>query len=184
MMVNALPLNEMGILMGVLTSTYHVPSSILDQVIANPALIESLFYPEYREPGDPGPEDVGLPADWEPKDYGFDKAWEDFVKLYNQTGHRDLASALEREVTEIEHDGGAWIRYWSPETIQQIVAMMSAFTAEEFLAECLAVENLTDWDGEPWEEFMLEIRTRMHGTFGEYLMNIAGSGDAMVGVTQ
>jgi len=170
--------------MGVLTTIYQAPVSIMDQVIANPELIDQLYYPEYHSEGDATPQDVGLSPEWEPKHYGFDKAWEDYLGLYGQVGRRELQRALESEVTEVEHEGGAWIRYWSPEQVQRIAQMMNQFSVDEFHAECSEVETLTDWDGRPYEEFMLGLMTKVHGSFGLFVQGAEAAGDAMIAATE
>ena len=169
--------------MGVLTTTYHVPTSIKDRVCENPDLLYQLFYPEDREEGGASPEEVGLAADWEPKQFGFDKMWEDYLGLYNQIDRKDLAYALESQVTEVDH-GGAWTRYWSPEQLQRIVEMMNAFSAEELRQQCQATENLTNYNGEPYEDFMLKIMARIHGNFREFVRTISSGGDFMFAITQ
>ena len=102
--------------MGILTSAYRVPASIIHRLIAEPELIDQLFYPDYREEGDAGPEDVGL-QDWEPQRHGFDKVWEDHVGLYRQIERYRLYGLLDTGATEVENKMGAWVRYWTPEEV-------------------------------------------------------------------
>jgi len=173
-----------SISMGVLTSIYRVPVSIKEELIKNPELIESLFYPDYREQGDVTPEEVGLPLDWQPSKYGFDKEWEDYLELYSQVGRYELMSALESKVTQVEHDCGGYVRYWSPEQLQQIVKMMSEFTKKDFLRECLAVDDLTDYDGKPYEDFMLESMVGIHSSFQKFIRSATETGDMMFAVSQ
>lgn len=167
--------------MGVLTTVYQVPVSIMDKVIENPDLLEHLFYPEYREEGDTTPEDVGLSADWKPKDYGFDKMWEDYVDLYGSLDHRHITRALESEVTEVEHSGGAYIRYWSADEVQRLSKLLNQFTTEEFHAQAVEkMDELTDWDGRPYEhEIELGYVTSTHGSFAEFVKGAADAADAM-----
>ena len=165
--------------MGVLTSFYQVPPSILSRIKRRPELIDHLYYPEHQEVGGIEPSDVGLPDDWEPRRHGFDKQWDDLLEVYLQIGNRRLEKLCESAPTSIK-GAEQYIRYWSLTKVKKLADKLEELSPERFLEKCQRAPSLKSYSGSPISEEQLSWLSEDHKSFSTFVRQVADAGELLM----
>jgi hypothetical protein len=135
--------------MGVLTTAYAIPAGAFRRLIRSSQRLDALFGYE----GELDPTALGLPADWQPDDYGFDKAWEELVIVLRDCGYAKAAALLD-DAREVDYDSD-WVRYLTPTAVRTVAQVLAPATAAALKETGLAHE-VTDYYGKVMAPYMYD----------------------------
>ncbi len=152
--------------MGVLTTAYSVTSGVFDTLRQTDDNLDVIFYPEQKPP-----EALGLPKDWAPIEFAFDKSWDDLLRILKQCGFKSVYTALDNRPRPLAYKyADFWVRYLAPPAIGALSEKLEKASLER-LKQCGLRKSLKDTDsfvmGEDDYDYVLGDLEHMKDFFRE-----------------
>ncbi len=127
--------------MGVLTTAYAVTSGTFDTLRQTDDNLDVIFYPEEKPP-----DALGLPKDWAPIQFAFDKSWDDLLRILKQCGFKTVYTMLDSRPRPLAYKySDFWVRYLAPTAIRTLSEKLEKASVER-MKECGLKKGLKDTD--------------------------------------
>jgi hypothetical protein len=160
--------------LGVLTTLYRVPETVIKRIKKNPDLMNVIEYADDHQP-----DELGLTK--LPPSCDLDKALDDVVQLLRGAGHKQLSKALDPEDEKglLEWDGEAAVHLFSPSRVKQIQKLIDQVDTKTLGKKAIAAEA-TDYNGTPFDEASASSYTGVFKFLAKFWQKAATSDEAVI----